>query len=55
MGSPTAAWRSKGLKQLIKRLLGLPRAAHPGALYFLPNYRSDDPSMAVTWWSFRRL
>ena len=44
--------RSKGLKRLIKRLLGLPISAHPGTLYFLPNYRSDDPNMAVTWWSF---
>lgn len=51
-GSPNAAWLRTGLKQLIKRLLRLPISAHPGALYFLPNYRGDDPNMAVTWWSF---
>ena len=52
MGLPTAAWRSRGLKQLIKRLIGLPISAHPGTLYFLPNFRSHDPHTAVTWWSF---
>lgn len=27
------------------------RSPHPGAVYFMPNYRADDPGGAWAWWS----
>lgn len=46
----------EGLRQLVRRFLGRRMtfdSSNPvGTLHFLPNYRSDNPDMAVTWWCF---
>ena len=59
LGSARAPELSSGLVQVVKRCMGWgikgdtsSRSHHEGMLYFLPNYRSTDPTVAVTWWCF---